>query len=58
MPLWLLELLLANKAPLVQVVKVSFVLLPYPAKGLGEAALPELLNVYVLLGFRCLLPSC
>lgn len=45
MPLWLLEFLLANKGSAVQVIKVSFVLLPYPVKGGGEGTLPELLNV-------------
>lgn len=45
MPMWLLEYLLANKTPTLQVVKLSFVLLPYPTKNPGEEALPELLNV-------------
>ncbi|KAI0728948.1 hypothetical protein C8Q72DRAFT_778814 [Fomitopsis betulina] len=43
MPFWLLEYLLANKAPMVPVTKVSFVLLPFPHKDTHEV-LPELLN--------------
>ncbi|THH26331.1 hypothetical protein EUX98_g7852 [Antrodiella citrinella] len=43
MPVWLLEYLLANKTPTITIVKISFVLLPYPVKE-GEEQLPELLN--------------
>ena len=46
MPFWLLEYLLANKAPSVPVTKISFVLLPLPHKDPHET-LPELLNTYV-----------
>ena len=46
MPFWLLEYLLANKAPSVPVTKISFVLLPFPHKDPHET-LPELLNTYV-----------
>ncbi|KAI0031027.1 WD40-repeat-containing domain protein, partial [Vararia minispora EC-137] len=42
LPFWLLEYLLCGRAPVVPIVKVSFVLLPW--KGEGEEALPELLN--------------
>ncbi|EPQ53055.1 hypothetical protein GLOTRDRAFT_45540 [Gloeophyllum trabeum ATCC 11539] len=44
MPFWLLEYLLANKVAPIPVSKVSFVLLPYPAKTPDEERLPELLN--------------
>ena len=48
LPIWLLEYLLTNKTPAVAVVKLSFVLLPWPAKdGEGEQ-LPELLDVSVI----------
>ncbi|GBE85633.1 hypothetical protein SCP_0801520 [Sparassis crispa] len=43
MPLWLLEYLLVNKVPPVPVNKISFVLLPLPAKDRKEQ-LPDLLN--------------
>lgn len=43
MPMWLLEYLLTNKAPLVPATKVGFILLPYPARK-GEEQLPDLLN--------------
>ncbi|TFY58900.1 hypothetical protein EVJ58_g6121 [Rhodofomes roseus] len=43
MPFWLLEYLLANRAPSVTVTKISFVLLPFPHKDPREM-LPELLN--------------
>ncbi len=45
MPLWSLECLLQNKIPALQVMKVSFVLLPF--KEAGVEPLPELLNTYV-----------
>lgn len=45
MPMWLLEYLITNKVPNVPMVKVGFVLLPYPAKN-GDEQLPELLNTY------------
>ena len=52
MPPWLLEYLLINKAPPVPVVKVSFILLPWPVPpGLQDEwgpQLPELLNPYVI----------
>ena len=44
MPVLLLEYLLLGKAPMVQVTKIGFVLLPYPSKESGEEQLPELLN--------------
>ncbi|PCH34582.1 hypothetical protein WOLCODRAFT_27311 [Wolfiporia cocos MD-104 SS10] len=44
MPYWLLEYLLANRAPPVPVTKVSFVLLPFPNKDPHGEQLPELLN--------------
>lgn len=44
MPLWLLEYLLLNKIPEVPIVKVSFVLLPWPNKDPEGEQLPELLN--------------
>lgn len=53
MPFWLLEYLLANKAPMVPVTKVSFVLLPFPHKDTHEV-LPELLNTCVCIR----LPKC
>jgi len=43
MPMWLLEYLLTNKVPLVPVMKLGFVLLPYPVRQ-GEEQLPDLLN--------------
>lgn len=43
MPFWLLEYLLVNKVPPIPVMKLSFVMLPYPGKE-GEETLPELLN--------------
>ncbi|KAF9650411.1 hypothetical protein BDM02DRAFT_3222131 [Thelephora ganbajun] len=43
MPVWLLEYLLTNRVPAVPVIKVGFVLLPYPARK-GEEQLPDLLN--------------
>lgn len=44
MPMWLIEYLLMDKAPPTPVlVKVSFVLLPWPTKD-PEEQLPELLN--------------
>ena len=46
MPFWLLEYLLANKAPSVPVTKISFVLLPFPHRDPHEM-LPELLNTCV-----------
>ncbi|KZT30117.1 WD40 repeat-like protein [Neolentinus lepideus HHB14362 ss-1] len=44
MPFWLLEYLLANRVTPIPVSKVSFILLPYPARGPDEERLPELLN--------------
>ncbi|KAH7917849.1 WD40 repeat-like protein [Leucogyrophana mollusca] len=44
MPLWLLEYLLLNKVPSLPVVKISFVLLPWPNTDPDRAQLPELLN--------------
>ena len=44
MPVWLLEFLLANKIPPIPMVKISFVLLPFPSRGDGDEQLPELLN--------------
>ena len=44
MPVWLLEFLLANKIPPIPMVKISFVLLPFPSRGEGDEQLPELLN--------------
>ncbi|KAG2126054.1 hypothetical protein DEU56DRAFT_743233 [Suillus clintonianus] len=43
-PLWLAEYLLFNKITSPPVVKVSFVLLPWPGTELGHEPLPELLN--------------
>ncbi|KZT03081.1 uncharacterized protein LAESUDRAFT_660442 [Laetiporus sulphureus 93-53] len=43
MPYWLIEYLLTNKAPSVPLTKISFVLLPFPAKDPQER-LPELVN--------------
>ena len=40
--MWLLECLLQNKVPSIQIEKVSFVLLPY--KDPDGEQLPELLN--------------
>ena len=44
-PMWLLEYLLMNRAPIPPPVKLSFVLLPWPDKD-GEK-LPDLLNTCV-----------
>ncbi|TFK51249.1 WD40 repeat-like protein [Heliocybe sulcata] len=44
MPIWLIEYLLANRVAPIPVHKVSFVLLPYPARSPDEEKLPELLN--------------
>ena len=44
MPKWLLEYLLVNRIPPIPMVKISFVLLPYPSRGPHEEQLPELLN--------------
>jgi WD repeat-containing protein 48 len=44
MPMWLIEYLLMNKIPPVSaLMKISFVLMPWPAKD-PEERLPELLN--------------
>lgn len=43
MPMWLLEYLLTNKVPSVPMIKLGFLLLPYPASK-GEEQLPDLLN--------------
>src|ERR1700722_5169941 len=43
MPMWLLEYLLMNKAPVIPPTKISFVMLPWPTKN-PEQQLPELLN--------------
>lgn len=43
MPMWLLEYLLTNKVPPVPLIKIGFVLLPYPTRR-GEEQLPDLLN--------------
>ncbi|KAI0919919.1 hypothetical protein AcV5_001861 [Taiwanofungus camphoratus] len=43
MPMWLMEYLLANRAPATPVNKISFVMLPFPTKDPNEQ-LPELLN--------------
>ncbi|KAG1750625.1 uncharacterized protein EDB91DRAFT_1108492 [Suillus paluster] len=43
-PLWLAEYLLFNKITSPPIVKVSFVLLPWPGTEPGYAPLPELLN--------------
>jgi WD repeat-containing protein 48 len=43
LPSWLADFLLVNKVPPVPVAKISFVLLPYPARD-GQDQLPELLN--------------
>ncbi|KIK67364.1 hypothetical protein GYMLUDRAFT_238660 [Collybiopsis luxurians FD-317 M1] len=45
MPMWLLEYLLHNKAPSPPLVKVSFILLPWPNKDPDGTQLPELLNI-------------
>ncbi|KAF5393440.1 hypothetical protein D9757_000632 [Collybiopsis confluens] len=45
MPMWLLEYLLQNKAPSPPLVKVSFILLPWPSKDPDSTQLPELLNI-------------
>lgn len=48
MPLWLLEYLLHNKLPSnPPLVKVSFILLPWPNKDPDGTQLPELLNMWV-----------
>lgn len=45
MPMWLLEYLLHNKlASAPPLVKISFILLPWPTKDPDETQLPELLN--------------
>lgn len=44
MPMWLLEYLLVNKAPVVPIMKIGFVLLPYQSKEPDAEQLPELLN--------------
>jgi len=44
MPVWLLEYLLLSKIPAVPVIKISFVLLPYPNDDPDGEQLPELLN--------------
>lgn len=41
MPMWLLEYLMTNKVPAVPIVKISFVLLPWPD---DPDPLPEFLN--------------
>jgi WD repeat-containing protein 48 len=57
MPMWLLEYLITNKVPNAPIVKVGFVLLPYPAKESDEQ-LPELLNMYAPELFaKCLLTN-
>lgn len=43
-PMWLADYLLLSKVAPVPIAKISFILLPYPARGPGEAQLPELLN--------------
>jgi WD repeat-containing protein 48 len=43
--MWLLEYLFTNRVPNVPVIKVGFVLLPYPARR-GEEQLPDLLNTW------------
>jgi WD repeat-containing protein 48 len=43
MAMWLLECLLLNKFPPAPLVKISFVMLPWPTKD-PEMQLPELLN--------------
>jgi WD repeat-containing protein 48 len=43
MPMWLLEYLLTNRVPAVPMIKVGFVLHPYPARKVEER-LPDLLN--------------
>ena len=43
MPMWLLDYLLINRVPPVPVIKVGFVLHPYPVRR-GEDQLPDLLN--------------
>lgn len=48
MPFWLLEYLLTNKYPAVPIVKVSFIMLPWPSRD-PDAQLPELLNTYAFL---------
>jgi WD repeat-containing protein 48 len=59
LPLWLLEYLLMNKAPLVPIIKIGFVLLPWPNKDPDGEQLPELLNTSVsitlctMLAFFC-----
>jgi len=46
--MWLLEYLLLNKIPPIPVVKLGFVLLPWPNKDPDGEQLPELLNMFVL----------
>jgi WD repeat-containing protein 48 len=48
MPMWLLEYLLINRVPPLPILKVGFVLYPYPARK-GEEQLPDLLNTWVTL---------
>lgn len=43
MPMWLLEYLLINRVPPLPIIKLGFILLPYPARK-GEEQLPDLLN--------------
>ena len=43
-PVRLLEFLLANSKIPPIMVKISFVLLPFPSRGDGDEQLPELLN--------------
>jgi WD repeat-containing protein 48 len=44
MPMWLLEYLLTNKAPVLPITKVGFVLLPYPARR-REEQLSDIINM-------------
>ena len=46
--MWLLEYFLLNKTPPILVVKLGFVLLPWPNKDPDGEQLPELLNMFVL----------
>ncbi|THU80037.1 WD40 repeat-like protein [Dendrothele bispora CBS 962.96] len=46
MPMWLIEYLLTNKTTAMPpLVKISFILLPYPSKDPDREQLPELLNI-------------
>jgi len=48
MPVWLIEYLLTNKIPILPpLVKIGFILLPYPNKDPSGEQLPELLNTLV-----------